>query len=562
MSNPDQRFTRRAYKAFRLFVRFLAIAIFLLVGAFVFLRIHGVPDPLLREAVRRANAAGIPVDVENITLTLGGWRADNVRYYSKHPDDLAPLFHAERVLFVRKDESSPQVSNAWNFDVEAEGITMEPSVEWGVSIPLESGFRKVDYFRLSLGFHPDRIELTDGTMSWLGARFKVNGTILKREKETEKAPDVERGPVKTQETVLPVFIDEQKFQALENHFKSVMLGGSAEIEIDFMVDTGNYAASRIDFGMQTSDISFRGVDFSGSELSGSYAYPTVELSRAVLFKDNHSAELSCRYNLDSGLMEGIVRNSIVSKRLLLLLPQPILDLLVKAQLRFDYLPRFSVEFGPAQTKDLLNALTGSFSIAGINYYGLEIDTLEGRLSRRNNRLDLSDLSGSVLGQEERAEETGSCMVGGAATGAVFWDLNTHEFGVEASGSFDPTLLIEPLSMIDIATNIIARFRFKDRPPQASLRLGSCYLDASTFYIDIQGMGNDVSYEDVEFSSMNISAFYKLGVLRFDPIAAMQGVDFMKGSASIDFFNSIATFDAFGSLHPAALEDAICPGFNL
>lgn len=82
------------YRTTRIVVVGVSFFLILCAVTFIFLRIYGVPGPLLREAMRRVNAAGIPVAVDGITLTLHGWRADQVRYFSTNPDDLEPLLTA------------------------------------------------------------------------------------------------------------------------------------------------------------------------------------------------------------------------------------------------------------------------------------------------------------------------------------------------------------------------------------------------------------------------------------------------------------------------------------
>lgn len=554
----SQRLPRRAYKVVQIIVRLVSLLIFILLFTFVFLRLYGVPEPLLREVVHRANVSGIPVDIERIKLTLKGWRASGVSYYSKHPDDLAPVFYAREVLFVRRGGGDGS-SKERNFDITAVGVAVSPSVEWGVDIPAESASRLIDKVHLSLDFMPDRIIVSDGTISWLGVRFNVGGVVLKSVEQIQKSsvPSVRK-----QDTVFPVYVSAHQFQTLEDRLKSIKLNGGAEMDIRFSVDTGNYAASWADLSLQATDVSVRDVRFSHVDIAGHYAYPTVELDRAVLSRGNQSFRLTGNYDLESGEVEGELRNTITSKRLLLLLPQLMTDLFAKVALQFETLPELSLNYGPAQPAELLNHLSGSFSIRDVSYCQLVIDSLRGKVIRSNNRLELTQLEGSVLGQEERAEEVGSCMMGGSATGEVFWDANTREFGVSASGSFDPHLLRGAMANVPVANQAIERFQFKERPPQVSLELGACYEDWDTFFINVHGQGNEVRVHEALFSSFSTSAYYKQGVLKLDPITATKGSDFMEGSASLDFFESTVTFDTFGSIPPITLEDAIHPGFNL
>ena len=557
----SRRVAKGLYRVCRTFVHFLGILAVLAIVVFVFLRIHGVPGPLLREVMRHVNAAGIPVQMDGVILTLSGWRADGVRYYSANPDDLEPLFESRQVFFSAQTSTPKDAdSKVWNVEVEAVGVGMNPSVEWGVAIPRNHPSRKVEKIKVSLEFLSDRIVLSDGKMDWLGSRFNVNGTILKRKKRPGEVPD--KPPVHVQDTVLPVLIDEAQFQTLEKRLEMVSLPNGTTVDIDFKIDTADYSASRVDLSINAEEVGFRGVGFSRAEIVGSYAYPQIKVERAGLFQDNQSVQLSGEYDLDSKEVGGSLYNSITSNRLLLLLPEKTNGSLAEAGLRIDQLPRLEINFGPAAAKELPNHLSGAFSIRGLGYQGLEIEVLRGRVKRENNRLEFTELQASAFGQEERAEETGSAMHGGFAAGSVFWDGNTREFGVDVDASLDPNILVQALSPIKIATNIIQRFRFADQPPHGHVSVGADLDDLETFYIDIQAMASEVAIQGVEFSSVNITQTYKHGKLNLNPIAAMQGADSTEGSVMLDFRNSTATFDILSRLDPADLENLICPNLNL
>jgi hypothetical protein len=557
MSVPhvSHRLVVRIYRTVRILVRLVYVLVFLGVLLFVYLRIQGVPGPLLREVMRRANEAGIPVSVEGITLTLNGWRADRVRYYSNHPDDLEPMFESEHVFFSAQRNGG---AKGVNVEVRAVDVRISPSVEWGVSIPAGGGCRNVDQIEVMLGFRPDRIVLSGGKMEWLGSRFNVNGFVLKRKGGARPAPPSAR----RQATVSPVVVTAAQFLALENRLKMLSLPTGATIDIDFKVDMGDYSASRLDFVVLAEDLAFRNIGFSKAEVSGSYAHPALRIECAGLFQGKQSLQASGEYNLDSGEVEGTLYNSITSNQLMLLLPAGLHDLLSRAKLRIDHLPRVEIDFGPAPAKALLNHLSGTFSIRGVGYQGLEIEALDGRVARKNNRIEFTHLRGLLLGQEDRAEEAGSSMRGGSAEGEVFWDGNTREFGVDIDASLDPNLLVQALSPVRIATNIIQSFSFKDQPPRGHVALGANVDDGNTFYIDIQAVANDVAFRGVGFSSINVTQTYRNGKLGLDPIAVVQGAEFAKGSIEVDFRNDTVSFDAESRLTPAALEDVICPQLNL
>ena len=308
---------------------------------------------------------------------------------------------------------------------------MHPSVEWGVEIPQTSPSRHVDRIDVSLSFLPDKIVISDGKMEWAGSHFVVNGTILKGEKKKPERPvkskEQKDVPVHVQETVLPVYITERQFQAMENRLMMLSFSNGATIDIDFSIDKTAYADSWANFSAEAEEFDFRGVEFSRAELSASYAYPVIQVERACLFRDKQSLQLNGEYNLESSEAQASLYNSITSNQLLLLLPDAIHELLVKAELRVDYLPRLEIELGPASIKELFNHMTGVFSVRSTAYKGLEVESLRGEVKREKRRLELNRIQGSVLGQEHRAAETGSSMQGGDVEGEVFWDENTREF---------------------------------------------------------------------------------------------------------------------------------------
>ena len=180
----DLLHSKRTRRIYTILIRIVVVLALILGIAFAYLRTLGVPGPLLRMVLRRANEAGIPVDVSLIKLTLLGWRADDVRYFSKNPRDTQPIFHADQVYFKRDRIIQKDRSEDVKLDIEAMGVRISPSVEWGIEIPEQSLTRSIERIKLSLAFLPDRTELSDGTMYWLGSTFSVNGTVVKATAET------------------------------------------------------------------------------------------------------------------------------------------------------------------------------------------------------------------------------------------------------------------------------------------------------------------------------------------------------------------------------------------
>ncbi|NNJ71001.1 MAG: hypothetical protein HKP10_06895, partial [Kiritimatiellales bacterium] len=552
-TKPDRRMVKWACGLLTALYRMAAAVVILALVFFIFLRTYGVPDPLLRKAVRQANAAGIPIDMDRVTLTFRGWRANNFRYYSKHPDDLEPVIFAEQLYLTHLRPLSAD----WSLDAEAADVKINPPVAWGMDVPLESDLRTVENLKVSVEIYSDRISVSQCSAEWLGANFNVDGLIIRTKKPLRGIADPASGlklkPVKR--------ITARQFDLWEQQLQDIECTDGLDVHVNFIVDTRKLTDSKITYRVTADRVSACEVNLSSLELAGGYSFPRAELQLSVKSDDEH-LNASASYNVELGQAKAAIENTIVSEQLLGLLPQPVSKFLIREQMHLAQVPKFSLVFGPAPFGSLLEMMEGMFEVGGMSYRGLEIEALKGNVQRTESLLQMTDLEASVVGQEHRSASVGSCMAGGHAEGLVLWDSSNQFFRVEASGSLDPSLLLEPLGRVRIATNVIQRFRFMDRPPKIDLRLGSSLTDWNTFFIDVETIATNASFHDAEFTSANVSARYANKVLHLDPVALTQGREFLRGSARIDFHERTAEFDGRGSLKPAALEDLIHPELDL
>lgn len=538
----------------RMLVRLLSVIIVFLVCAFVFLRVYGVPKPLLSEIIQRINARGIPVDVEHVSLTLRGWKAERVSFYSKHPDDLLPLFKAKEILLAKKLLSG--VGNGSEYDIKAWNVYVNTSVAWGVEFPAEEGWHTIEQINLALGFHDNAVSVRNASASWMGTTIGINGKVIGSQEKDGSPPSP--GKKKAAKN----YISSAQFNALKKALTSFEVNGAAKVDLTFTKHLDHPEQDQVNVDFLLSDWLLKEVRFSELKAHVLYTNKCVQLTEAMLVHNNRRLQMEAAYCFASGQVSGSIKNDITAAEILSLFPANIRDVLDLIQLEFGQLPNFLLNFGPSKYSGLLDHLEGSFSILDTTYCGLHIKSLAGVMVRRNGRLELNQLKALIAGQEHRADQAESCLGGGAVEGSVFWDENEAGFGVAASGRVDPVLFIEPLAMVQIATNVIDRFKFGTVPPEITLSLGACYTNWSTFYIKIDGVGHDLRLHEATLSSLNTLAYYEKGVLTLDPLTASQDGNVLKGMASIDFRDSTAFFDATSSIHPDVIEDAIYPGFNL
>jgi len=190
----SRKMTKRTYKVVRVLVRTAYIIFFIIVGVYIYLRTFGIPQTILNAGLKKAQAAGIRVEVDEVLLTVKGWRAENLRYYSNHPDDVLPIFTADHVYFsAHRHPSYAEHPNAWQVDVEAQEMSVNHSVTWGVEIPEESLLRLIDTIDFSMDILPDRLSLTSAEVNWNGALFQIQGVILRPHPKPDEVAVKEMG---------------------------------------------------------------------------------------------------------------------------------------------------------------------------------------------------------------------------------------------------------------------------------------------------------------------------------------------------------------------------------
>lgn len=521
--------------------------ILLLITLFIYLRLFGVPESMLRKGLDYARRAGVPVEVDDVYLTLRGWRATNVRYLSVCAEDRCPLVFADQVYF-----SVGRWLDGLELDVDAIDVKIAPSMNWGVQIPADSDAGRMERVKVSLRFLPDSIVLSRAETVWQNIRFRVNGTVIKgRDTLTFKKSPTRR-----------TYVSALQFREWEKRLKLLQLPNGADVNVEFWVDARHYQASWCRFNVVANPLRLNGVDFRQAVVDAVIAHPSVSLDRAELFFGTESMKLTGEFDWATKSVRGTLDNHIISDAPLSLLPLFVSRFMEREELVLRELPHVELSFGPAPVSNLLNHISGHYAVNRAVYKDLSIRTLSGRVKREEDRLELYDIKADVDDADYLAERFGSAMRGGSVQGGVFWDARSGLFGVFAETRGDPNLLVRALAPVEIATNIIRRFRIPTDPPEIKVKLGANVHDWDTFYINISGKGEDVIFEGVRIGSVDVTAAYSNGVLRLDPLWGQQGESETKGWAEVDFYKNTVAFDATSSMNPADLEDMIYSDFNL
>lgn len=545
------------YRIVHVLARIVKSFIVLSLLLFLFLRIFGVPRPILQKGIQHLNKSGIPITVDRVALTLSGWQAEDLLIYSKDPDEINPLLSFEKISFsVRKRKVADASNRVWTVALKAPAVNVSSSFGQSVNIPATSPINKITELGGSFTFLPNSINVSSGKMTWLGIQFSMNGSIASKQGVSNKNEPAKINLERKH------WLTEKHIYEVEKQLNMFSLPTKMKMNIVFNVDLKNTQENTVKFTAYTDEFLYKGVPFSKASIRGKYDASAFTFERIGFWQGNQSLQASLKYNIRLKQLEGALNNTITSNQFISFLPLNVRNIFQEEAVRMNCLPRFDLKMTPAPIHDLLNHLSGHFSINDVSYQEVEIETLEGDFFIKENRFEGNHIKASVLDQPNLAKKTGSAMKGGQIEGSVLWDGNTREYRVDINGGLDPNLLVPALARIPIATNIIQRFKFEGKPLHGHLVLGANITDKDSFYIDVQAVAKNVIFQGVRFSSINLTESYKRGVLSLSPLVGMQGINFLKGDVEIDFFKEEAQFDIKTSLNPRELEDLIYAPANL
>ena len=531
-------------------VRLFCVAVVLLLFALLYLYFAGVPKPILRQIVRTLNADGIHVDVASLSWTRYGWKAEKVCYFSGLPDDLDPLFLAEEVYIREASSLRRQLAGGRGYAVDARNIRLNPSTAWCVGLPDSSPLRTIERMNLKVAFNSEQVIVEDSSMIWCGVQVAVDGEMHLTPEALGKdfiLPDW-----------LPLSVDSSWYGDLEKTLFGLAERQSGRIAINFRFDGNHPENDRFVIEASADDLLIKSVVFDHAGLNVSWANGEFKLDQARFDYQGRSFAGEGVFRPESGDTQLHLSNSVVSADLLDLFPSGVSDFLHQQGLDLKELPSFDLQFGPGALPDLLGQVDGHFGVEMLRFRNLKVASLQADVKRQKGRLDIQNIEAVLDDRPELSLETGSCMVGGSASGSFFWDAEKHDIGCEAVGSFDPTLLMGVLSDVPVATNIINRFRFDRVPPQAGLAFGFHYDAWGDFFFRLEGSGADLRYHDVPLTALSASLEYRDKKLVFESLDARQGDDFCRGTMTLDFDAHQVLFDADAVMNPASIERAVYP----
>lgn len=533
----------------RFIVRLVVILLLFSLGSLVYFNVVGVPQFVLRMVQQRLDQSGICFDVDRVKLTVDGWELKNFRYFGSDRNSSSPIFYAE--TFYVKSTRIAADDSLKGFHVNAEEVSVFSPESLCVGIPAESKLYKVESLEATFGISSKDLVIQEARLQWMDIDLRTQGRV---ENLDQLAPSSPGQPL--------LVISAEQYQYIEEWMDAIQLNKTTSVQVDFVLDYARPESNKVNFSLGGKRIKVRDVLFSRIEIVGTSDSSHFSLDRASFDVEEESFEVAGRYEFASGLLQGHVKNEIQQESLYSLVPSHYIQELSRNGIELTGFPIFECSLKSSSIDGLSLELDGRFALSGAQLKDLQLNALAGVVSWNDYRLNVKSFQTQVVGTPNKAEEMGTCMMGGAIKGDAFWDARNHRVQIDADTSCDPYLLLSVLSISDIATNTISDFKFNERPPEVHALVSVSYNDWNTFDLHMQVAAQELSYMGVPLSSLSSSVHYTKGVLDLESVLAKQGIKYLKGSASLDYRKGIASFDGDSTMPPEDVEDLTMPGLNL
>ena len=477
----DPRPRGRLRKGIRHLLRLAGFALILCVLLALFhLLTIGIPAPLTRKITAALQKNGIPLQVDSISLsTHRGWVLHNVRLFSETPDDLKPLFQADRIyLHIWPEDWTPISRTEWRLIVNCKKAAVSLGLPWETELDAAHPFRTVNRLHAHLRVKPSRLTVENAEVDWGGYLLRADGQA--RFADQKKPADPARY---------------KKIQARAIQTADLLAGlvfsSPPEIRLHFNVPAGEPEKIELDATLFAGGLRQQGQVYDRIAGTAHLRNRELQIDSLQIARQNEGRlQVAGRYHLDSGIAELEVNNSLSFSDLLSLLPRDAAAGIAASGIRPFGAAEFSAVCGPCPLRQLPEQLRVKAHNLPVIYEDLTFDPLRFDLVRNGSRVEVKKILTQVNGHPMTAE------------GAK--DLDSGAWQFSAQGRVPTTPIGELLG--GKAQKWINRFEFNNRLPDISVE-ASRGAEKGTLQIRSTVSGRDVLCADVPFDTVDLTMTY-------------------------------------------------------
>jgi hypothetical protein len=502
-----------------------ALGLSLLLTLFALL-VVGLPPGLTHRIIARAQAAGIPVQVDSIRLSPHrGWVLNNFRLYSTSPDDLQPLLSAKKLYLLPwpVDWKNPG-QGGWNVKVYVKDLGVSLGSPWESVLPENHPFRNVGRLSASLTAAPKQIAIEKAELDWGGINILARGTALFSDGETQQDTDFRRRAAKAADALSQLKCEQPPQLSLNFNFNNI-----------------RPKESFLDATLSAKGITWR--DRVYKRLNGELSYRDSVWTLAALKLNRSDVEhlaLHGAINLDTSNAQVSVENTLSAADLFNLLPDEAQSAVaqtgVKPYGKFD----FTASAGPAPYDQLAEKVTVQVQQAHLNRHDITLDPLAFSLTRDGSRVEMKDIQARVNG--------------GPVAGSLVLDLDSKAWTARAKTQCDPAIAG---GYDEDLRDFIRRFNFPVEQLKTDLTISQAGPDQSVVIAGTLS-GNRFTCGGVPIDHLETFMVYSNHVLDLTPVRAVRAKETFDGNVQVNFARGLAFFSATNSFPPADIARALAP----
>jgi len=500
----------------------------LLILVLFYLLTLGIPEPLTRRITAYAHEKGLSLQIDSIQLSLRGWVLRNVRIYSPRPDDLNPLFRAEKLyLFLKPDHWTALSKTGWIFSLHGKNLQISPGGPSETLLRPDHPFRTIHRLRASIHVQHNQLQLKDSEIRWGGLRLHMNGHIDGSESSSQQA--------------LPEF--QIRVDQLANTLEKLQFEPEPEVNIRFSFVANDPDKNTLSVRWFAQHFFYNHQLYGQLRGTLDYNHRQWNLPSLRIEQPNgHHLTLSGSFDLANQIAQLNLQNTLCAEDLLNLLPPRIPKELARIELQPLGVVDFEVTLGPAPPGQLLEQIRASIRNVQVLRKDLTLDPLQFKLTRQKDRLEINEIQ--------------ALANGGTLSGDFEINLSSLAWRTSLQSSAQP----DPIGTL-VGPGLqtwIDRIEWTNQPPEISVTLsydgtkGSLKMNGDCFSKNLSCAGEPLD-------TLHIGMAYTNRVLTLAPLHATHQNRQFKGRVQVDFEQKRAQFNiTTNEFSPTFLAHVLAP----
>ncbi len=506
---------------YRLFVRLLLLAVFLLLLSLGYLHFYGFPDFLKQLLLSELQRAGYAAQFTSIRLDLfrGVVATDATFADAKTPDQpLAQIDELELQFSLRR---------LLNKQTSIRAIHIANAVIAIPTPPDENGpakFTASDAYA-TFKFEDDgsiRVDRLTGV--YCGIRLNVSGRIKPRSASTTATPAAAAVPSGRPFLFLTKGVRE---------LNQIQVTLPPQLDLDFDLDLAQPLAGHVLAKLRGSQLQYRSLQLVSAGVDIEMSDGAIEVRRCEASLYGGEVDIHGRYDLAMGQFDMALTSTTD--------PTAIAPLFMKEagpmlrDLRVEVNPKIEARYRLSPETGSLPELTGTVETGGLTFRGVEFRSIKFAFEDRGPQFKFNNVE--VVTPEGRLDGHGE------------YQIESSDFAYELDSTLDPTKLL-PL-MISSVRQIVEPAWF-ETPPHIIAKVSGDFVDPDAFAYDAQIDTHRCSYRGVGLESASARLRLRESRLDVQDLRLERREGDVHGTLFADFNRHRVNFDLAAHANPSEI----------